>query len=74
MIMSTINLTSAIQHKERGASVSGVISAAEDMNYDSIFILGVKDGELSAGWSTDNAFELLGAIEIGKDLYKEHLD
>ena len=72
--MSTISITSAKQHKERGDSVSGVISSAEDMNYDSIFILGIKDGELSGGWSTDNAFELLGAIEIGKDLYKEHLD
>ena len=72
--MSTINLTSAIQHKERGASVSGVLSSAEDMNYDSIFILGVKDGELSAGWSTDNAFELLGALEMAKKMYKKEIE
>ena len=72
--MSTIRIDSAKQHKERGASVSGVISSAEDMNYDSIFILGIKDGELSAGWSTGNAFELLGALEMAKTLYKEEIE
>ena len=72
--MSTISIASAKHHKERGASVSGVISSAEDMNYDSIFILGVKDGELSAGWSTDNAFELLGALEMAKKMYKEEIE
>ena len=44
------------------------------MDYDSIFTLGVKDGELSAGWSTDNAFELLGALEMAKKLYKEEIE
>ena len=60
--MPTISIISALQYRERGASVSGVLKAAEEMYYDSIFTLGVKDGELSAGWSTDNAFELLGAL------------
>ena len=72
--MSTISIASAKQHRERGDSVSGVISSAEDMNYDSIFILGVKDVELSAGWSTDNAFELLGALEMAKKMYKEEIE
>ena len=72
--MSTISIASAKQHRGRGASVSGVISSAGDMNYDSIFILGVKDGELSAGWSTDNAFELLGALEMAKKMYKEEIE
>ena len=72
--MSTISIASAKQHKERGASVSGVLTSAEDMNYDSIFILGIKDGQLSAGWSTDNAFELLGAIEMAKKMYKEEIE
>ena len=72
--MSTIPMLDAKQHKERGASVSGVLSSAEDMNYDSIFILGIKDGELSAGWSTDNAFELLGALEMAKKMYKEEIE
>ena len=44
------------------------------MDYDSIFTLGIKDGELSAGWSTDNAFELLGALEMAKTLYKEEIE
>ena len=72
--MSTISIASAKQHKERGAAVSGVISSAEDMNYDSIFILGIKDGALSAGWSTDNAFELLGALEMAKKMYTEEIE
>ena len=72
--MSTIRIDSAKQHKERGAPVSGVISSAEAMNYDSILILGVKNGELSAGWSTDNAFELLGALEMAKKMYKEEIE
>ena len=72
--MSTISIASAKQHRERGASVSGVISSAGDLNYDSIFILGVKDGELSACWSTDNAFELLGALEMAKKMYKEEIE
>ena len=72
--MSTISIASARQHKERGALVSGVLSSADDMNYDSIFILGIKDGELSAGWSTDNAFELLGALEMAKKMYKEEIE
>ena len=72
--MSTISIASAKQHKERGASVSGVISSAKDMNYDSICILGIKDGQLSAGWSTDNAFELLGAIEMANKMYKEEIE
>ena len=44
------------------------------MNYDSIFILGIKDGQLSTGWSTGNAFELLGAIEMAKKMYKEEIE
>ncbi len=72
--MSTISIISALQYKERGASVSGVLSAAKDMDYDSIFTLGIKDGELSAGWSTDNAFELLGALEMAKKMYKEEIE
>ena len=47
--MSTISIISALQYKERGASVSGVLKASEEMDYDSIFTLGIKDGELSAG-------------------------
>ena len=72
--MATITMLYAKQTKERGASVSGVLSSAEDMNYDSIFILGIKDGQLSTGWSTDNAFELLGAIEMAKKMYKEEIE
>lgn len=72
--MATISILSAKQHKERGASVSGVISSAEDMNYDSIFILGIKDGQLSAGWSTESTFELLGALEMAKKMYKEEIE
>ena len=72
--MSTISIISALQDKERGASVSGVLSAAKDMDYDSIFTLGIKDGELLAGWSTDNAFELLGALEMAKEMYKEEIE
>ena len=72
--MSTISIASARQHKERGALVSGVLSSADDMNYDSIFILGIKDGELSAGWSTDNVFELLGALEMANKMYKEEIE
>ena len=47
--MSTISIISALQYKERGGSVSGVLKASEEMDYDSIFTLGIKDGELSAG-------------------------
>ena len=72
--MSTVSIISALQCKERGAAVSGVLNAAKDMDYDSIFTLGIKDGELSAGWSTDNAFELLGALEMAKTLYKGEIE
>ena len=72
--MATITMLDAKQIKERGASVSGVLSSAEDMNYDSIFILGIKDGQLSAGWSTDSGFELLGALEMAKKMYKEEIE
>ena len=72
--MSTISIISAVQHRERGASVSGVLKAVEEMDYDSIFTFGIKDGELSAGWSTDNAFELLGALEMAKTLYKGEIE
>ena len=44
------------------------------MLYDSIFIVGVKDGELSAHWSTSSSYELSGAIELGKNCFREHIE
>lgn len=72
--METVNIKHAQQAKERGVSVKECLNEADKMLYDSIFIVGVKDGELSAHWSTSSSYELLGALEMAKKLYKEEIE
>jgi hypothetical protein len=72
--MGTVNIKHAQQAKERGVSVKECLNEADKMLYDSIFIVGVKDGELSAHWSTSSSYELLGAIELGKNCFREHIE
>ena len=72
--MGIVNIKHAQQAKERGVSVKECLNEADKMLYDSIFIVGLKDGELTAHWSTSSSYELLGAIELGKNCFMEHIE
>lgn len=60
-----------IESKYNNEQVSTIIKEAEQMNYDSIMIIGIKDGEIYSAHHAQSKLQLLGAMSLVEHDFKD---
>lgn len=72
--LSKNDIRQMLQTKERGVSVQSVLEDAQEMDLDSVVMIGVKDGKVYTGCSHSNILELLGAISYAQSALYDLLE
>lgn len=61
------------QKKLRGVSTTDILTQSLEQDFDSIYILGIKDGLIYTGHSMDDNLKVLGALSYAQaSLYNDN--
>lgn len=59
------------ENKRTRAEINSLLDEAREMNYDSLLIIGIKDGEIFSCHSAKSNLQLLGAMELVSHDFKD---
>lgn len=59
------------ENKRIRAEIDSLLDEAREMEYDSVLIIGIKDGEIFSAHSAKSKLQLLGALKLVSHDFKD---
>ena len=59
------------ENKRTGIEINSLLDEAREMEYDSVLIIGIKDGEIFSSHFAKSKLQLLGALELVSHDFKD---